>query len=88
MDVTTAQSTVDAAQADVDADNKKLNSDMATLQDAKDALANITLINQLEALTADQVSEINEALANDPANSTGITLALTPITVDHAPLSE
>lgn len=78
MNDTTEQAAVDAAQAVVDADNAKLNTDMATLQDAKDALSNITLINGLEALTPEDVASVNEALASDPDNKTGITLALPP----------
>lgn len=76
MDATKEQAAVDAAQAVVDADNAKLSADMDILQTAKNDLANVININWLESLTVDEVTQINQALASDPDNKTGITLAL------------
>ena len=84
MDTTQAQAAVDAAQTAVNNDTAQLKTDSATLTEAQSALANIAFINQLESLTADQVSAINEALAADPDNKSGITLALTPTAPEPA----
>jgi hypothetical protein len=78
MDSTKAQAAVDTAQTAVNADNAQLETDTAALTEAQTALSNITFINQLEGLSADQVASINEILAADTDNKLGITLALPP----------
>lgn len=82
MDATKEQQAVTDAQANVDSLTTQLNADSATLQDAKDALANINLINGLEGLNSDQVSEINSALSTDSDNKTGVSISLPPATTE------
>jgi hypothetical protein len=76
MDATNAQAAVDTAQSAVDAATTALEAANVSLAQAKSDLANITQINDLEALTPEQVTAINEALATDADNKSGITLAL------------
>lgn len=82
MDSTKEQQAVTDAQASVDSLTTQLNAASATLQDAKDALANINLINGLEGLNSDQVSEINSALSTDSDNKTGVSISLPPATTE------
>lgn len=76
MDLTKLQADVDAAQAKVDQDNASLATDQAALEVAKDVLQFGSTINVLEGLTPDQVTAINEELASDTDNATGIVLTL------------
>lgn len=76
MNTVQEQAAIDAAQADVDADNEKLAADTLVLNQAKDALANVNLINTLEAMTPDQVATLKSELANDTDNTNGITVSL------------
>jgi len=75
MDTTALQQKIDTLTAQVATDESTLASDQAALATAKDELAQATLINALEALTPEQISAINAALAAD--NST-VSISLPP----------
>lgn len=76
MDATTQQQKVDQLTQQVQADQTQLSTDQASLAEAQAELNQVNLINQLEALTPDEVTAINAALASDPANISGITLTV------------
>lgn len=76
MDSSTLQAQVDALTAQVSTDQTALANDEAALATASAELAQITLINQLEALTADEVTAISAALSTDPQNINGISLSI------------
>jgi len=69
-------SQVQSDQAAVETAQTTLANDQAALTQAQAELANISFINQLEALTSDQVAAINAALESDTANTSGIRLTL------------
>lgn len=76
MDSSTLQAQVDALSAQVSTDQTALANDEAALATASAELAQITLINQLEALTADEVTAISAALSTDPQNINGISISI------------
>lgn len=76
MDSQAQQQKVDQLTAQVSADQNTLSADQTALTQASAELADITLINQLEALTPDQVTTINSALSTDPDNHLGISLTV------------
>jgi hypothetical protein len=76
MDSTALQNKVDTLTAQVQQEATALQTDQEALTEAQAELANVSFINQLEALTAEQATAINNALASDPENHTGISLLL------------
>lgn len=80
MDTTALQAKIDSLNQTIDTDNQTLQTDEAALKTAQEDWNFATTINTLEALTADQVSEINTALASDPDNKSGISISLPPAT--------
>lgn len=86
MDATALQDKVDGLTTQVATDEATLSTDRSALEEAKLELSQVVLINQLEALTSDEVTTINEALAGDAQNTSGITLTLpVPVTPTPAP---
>jgi hypothetical protein len=81
MDITAQQSKVDDLKAQVATGTESLAANTAALNEAQAELDNAVFINQLEALTPDQLTAVNEALASDADNKSGITLSLPPATV-------
>lgn len=81
MDATAQQAKVDALSGQVSLDEDALANDQKALEQAKAELAQASLINSLEALSPDEVSAINAALASDADNKTGVSIALPPATV-------
>lgn len=84
MDTTTLQNTVNTLTTQVETDKTTLANDESALATASSELDQVKLINQIEALTTDEVTTINEALKTDPQNTTGITLTL-PVAAAPAP---
>ena len=85
MDATQLQQTITNLEAAIVTDQTQLDKDNADLATAQAELAQVSLVNALEALTADQVTAVNEALASDSANTTGITLTLPAAAAAPAP---
>lgn len=75
MENTAAQVKVDRLQAQVDQDQQTLSNDQAALEEAKKELAFASLVNQLEALSADQIDTLNAALKED-SNALGISISI------------
>jgi len=73
MDTTVLQSKIDTL-------NQEISSDQSALSIAQAELAQASIINSLEGLDAEAVTAINEALASDVDNKTGISLSLPPAT--------
>lgn len=84
MDATTLQDQVNTLTTQVATDQQTLENDQTALVKANAELAQVTLINQIEALTPDEIATINSALSTDPANTTGVTLTL-PVAAAPAP---
>lgn len=76
MDATQLQATVDPLKAAIVNDQAQLDKDNADLATAEAELAQVSLINALEALSSTDVTTINAALSSDPANTSGISLSL------------
>ena len=76
MDATVLEQTITNLEAAIVTDQAQLDKDNASLSEAQAELAQVSLVNSLEALTPDQVTAVNEALASDSANTSGITLTL------------
>lgn len=76
MDASALETTITNLQAAIVNDQTQLDKDQADLATAQAELAVVSLVNTLEALTPDQVTAINESLASDTANTSGITLTL------------
>lgn len=76
MDTTALQEKIANLQQAVANDQTQLSSDQSALDEAQAELAQVSLINSLEALTVDEVATVNAALAGDSANTSGITLTL------------
>lgn len=77
MDITAIQTEIDALNAQIVTDEATLSDDQAKLAELQAELAQATLINGLEALTADEVTAINAALAADGSQ---ISVSLPPAT--------
>lgn len=75
MDASTQQAKVDQLTAQVQTDQAALQTDQTALNEAQAELAHVTFINQLEALSPDDIATINAALASDPDNHSGINLS-------------
>lgn len=85
MDSTQLQQTVDNLKAAIVNDQAQLDKDNADLATAEAELAQVSLINALEALTPDEVGTVNTALASDPSNTSGISLTLPNIGPETEP---
>lgn len=75
MDLTAAQAKVDALKAQETTDETAVANDKAALALAEAELAQATLINQLEALTPDEITAVNAGLA---ADSSKLSLTVAP----------
>lgn len=76
MDASALQTTVNNLTTQVAADQQTLENDQTALATATAELGQVTLINQLEALTSDEVTAINAALSTDPQNTSGISISI------------
>lgn len=75
MDASTIEATITTLETAITNDQTQLSKDQADLATAQAELAFVSLVNILEALTADQVATVNEGL-QEASNTTGITLTL------------
>lgn len=70
MDTTQIQQQIDALNTQIVTDETTLQNDQAKLAELQQELSQANLINSLEALTPEQVTAINAALAADGSQLT------------------
>jgi hypothetical protein len=83
MDTTALQSQVDSLTSSIATDETTLQNDQAELAKLQAELKVASLVNQLEALTADEITALN-SLLTEPENTLGVSLAVAIVPVAAA----
>lgn len=87
MDITNLESQITSQEALIASDKTTLANDQGILDNLNAELSVANLVNQLEALTADQITEIN-SLLSEPANILGLTLTIATPPASEFPATE
>lgn len=89
MDASSLETQITDLQTAIAADQADLETKQASLASLQSELAQVTFVNQLEALTETDITAINAALLADAANNPlGLSLALPTPPVAATPTEE